>query len=370
MIYLDYAATTPMSNEAITVYSKIAKQAYGNTFSLHDIGTTANDVVTYSQQQLAELLHVNPKTIHFTKGGTHANQLAIDLLLKKRKKKGKHIIVSSLEHKSIVTHLTRLEAEQSYKISYLPITSNGIVDIHQLKQLIRTDTVLVIVQHVNSEIGTIQPIQQIGNLLQAKRILFHCDGIQAFGKLAIHIESLQVDSYALSSHKIYGPKGSGALYLHGRLHLTKEEIESGTLDVPAIASFVTAAKKVVANQKKQLSYMYKLRQIVEDQLLARKLPVEILTFNEQLPFIIGMVFNDIPGDYAMLHFNQAGIAISTGSACTIGNQEPNRTMLALGYQADQAKRFIRLSLGKNTTEEELAKAVQVCENMINKWYAI
>ncbi|CQR46970.1 Putative cysteine desulfurase NifS [Paraliobacillus sp. PM-2] len=370
MIYLDYAATTPMSNEAISVYQEIAQQAYGNAFSLHDIGTIANDIVTYSQQQLAELLHVNPQTIHFTKGGTHANQLAIDLLLKKQKNKGKHIIVSSLEHKSITTHLNRLEVNQSYEITYLPITSDGMVDLNQLKQLIRIDTVLVIVQHVNSEIGTIQPIQQISNLLKEKQILFHCDGIQAFGKLAINLKSLPVDSYALSSHKIYGPKGIGALYVHKDLHPTKEEIDSGTLDVPAIASFVTAAKKVIANQTEQLTNMYSLRRTFEKQLLARKLPVEMLTFNKQLPSIIGMVLDDIPGDYAMLQFNQAGIAISTGSACTVDNQEPNSTMLALGYKADKAKRFIRLSLGKTTTENDLAKAVQVCENMINKWYVI
>ncbi|GAA5416159.1 putative cysteine desulfurase NifS [Paraliobacillus ryukyuensis] len=368
MIYLDYAATTPMSEAALYTYQEIARRGYGNSNSLHDIGNYAADIVRMSQNQLAEKLHVNPQHIHFTNGGTHANQLGVELLLQHKQKQGRHIIASGMEHKSINDFLENLRLNKGYDITYLPATQAGIVDTNQLQHILRSDTVLVIVQHINSEIGAIQPIEEIAGLLKEQQILFHCDGIQAFGKLAIDLAQLPIDSYSISSHKIYGPKGIGAVYLNPQsVQLNKLDI--GTLDVPSIAAFATAASSIVEKQNEEWLQMQKLRDSFVQQLKTLKFPLQLLTYPNQLPSIIGILFDEIPGDYAMLAFNQAGIAISTGSACTVGNQMANTTLLNLGYTEEVAKRFVRISLGKTTTMKQLEKVIQVCENMITKWYS-
>lgn len=368
MIYLDYAATTPMHEHALEAYQQTARKFYGNTHSLHDIGSQAEQVVSYSRGIFANLLGVAKQSVQFTSGGTAANQLAIQALLQTKKNNVKHIITTPFEHPSITSYLDRLSQQEGYQISYLAVNPFGEVNLANLQSLIRPDTCLVIVQHVNPEIGTIQPISAIGAWLQTEGILFHSDGVQAFGKIPTAIQKLHVDSYAIASHKIYGPKGVGAVYLNPNISKqSNTNVESGTSDVPAISAFATAASIASQEREAEFERLAALRSFFIHEQSKRKLPIRVLTSPNQLPHIIGIIFNEITGDYAMLCFNQAGICVSTGSACSVANQEAARTIAALDVPEEIIKNYIRLSLGTATTKEQLVRTLQVCENIINQW---
>lgn len=367
MIDLDNAATTPISKNALEVYQKVAVQCYGNTNSLHDIGSAAADVLQFSQNKMESILQAPSNSVYFSRGGTDANQLAIQLLLRSTKKQGKHIITTEFEHKSITNYLKDLEIYENYQITYLPTDPTGEVELKTLQSIVKKDTVLVVIQHVNSEIGAIQPIEEIGAWLRTQHILFHSDGVQAFGKLPVCISDLKVDSYAVSSHKVHGPKGVGALYVNPSVSGKRSVLQTGTLDIPAIAAFVTAANDTVAIIKQEAIRIGKLRDDFINELYKRNFPLRTFTSSRQLPHIVGILFEIIPGDYAMLAYNQAGIAISTGSACSVGSEEPSRMMQAIGIPLQESKHFIRFSFGETTTQNDLDKAIEVCENIVKQW---
>ncbi|WP_117170426.1 IscS subfamily cysteine desulfurase [Paraliobacillus sediminis] len=367
MIDLDNAATTPISTHALEVYQKVAVQCYGNTNSLHDIGSAAADVLQFSQNEMESILQAPSNSIYFSRGGTDANQLAIQLLLRSTKKQGKHIITTAFEHKSITNYLKDLQKYQGYQITYLPTNQTGEVELKTVQTSVKKDTVLVVVQHVNSEIGAIQPIEEIGAWLRTQNILFHSDGVQAFGKLPVCISDLKVDSYAISSHKVHGPKGIGALYVNPAILGQKSVLHTGTMDIPAIAAFVTAANETVSTIQHEAQRIGNLRAAFISELNKRNFPLRTFTSSRQLPHIVGILFDTIPGDYTMLAYNQAGIAISTGSACSVGSEEPSRMMQAIGIPLQESKHFIRFSFGETTTQNDLDKAIEVCENVVKQW---
>lgn len=369
MIYLDYAATTPMDKQALAVYQQTATNFYGNTNSLHDVGNKAKEVLDYCRTSLGTLLHTSPNEIYFTSSGTAANQLAIQTLIQANKQKGKHIITTPFEHPSISKYLDKLAEEEDYQISYLKPNEYGEIHLKDVQDTIRTDTCVVIIQHVNPEIGTIQPIEDIGAWLQTQGIRFHSDGVQAFGKIPTNVKLLHVDSYAVCSHKVYGPKGAGALFLKKNMVANNQYdvLESATIDVPSIAAFTTAASLAINASTSELDRLRNLRIFFVNELLKRKLPLQVFTSPNQLPHIIGILFDEMAGDYAMLSFNQNGVYLSTGSACTVGNQEPARTITALQVPKEKAKNYIRLSLGNATTKKDLEKTIEICENILNKW---
>lgn len=367
MIYLDYAATTQMSTKSLAVYQQVAQQCYGNTNSFHDIGLAAADVLQFSREEIASILRIKPTSIYFTRGGTNSNQLAIQLLLRSTQKTGKHIITTSFEHASIKNYLDDLERFGDYHITHLPTNKYGEVELKMLQQAVKEETVLVIIQHVNSEIGTIQPIEEIALWLKSQDILFHCDGVQAFGKIPVNLQKLALDSYTISSHKVHGPKGVGALYLNPTIALETAILHTGTMDIPGIAAFVTAAKETVETIQEEAIRLEELRNKFIEGLFKHRSSLRTFTSSKQLPHIIGILFNTIPGDYAMLGFNQAGIAISTGSACSVGSEEPSPMMAAIGVSDQEAKHFIRLSIGNATKQNDLEKALEVCENIIKQW---
>ncbi|MDC3415655.1 IscS subfamily cysteine desulfurase [Aquibacillus salsiterrae] len=371
MIYLDYAATTPISETALHVFNEVSRRYFGNTNSLHDTGTSAKTLYENCKRQLAQLIGGEPSALHFTSGGTDGNQKAIEALLHAAKSKGNHIITTALEHKSIVNYLSYLEANDGYDVSIVPVDTNGIVDINELKKYIKKETVLVSIQHANSEIGVIQPISQIGTLLKEKGILFHCDCVQTFGKIPIDVNRLLVDSLTVSSHKVYGPKGVGAIYLTPsieKLDLAALKLPySGTINLPGIASFVAAAQETTELMEEEYSRLHQLRAYFTDQLLQRQLDVEVITTHDQLPHIIGLIIGKIQGDYAMLELNRYGIEVSTGSACTAGMQEPSKTLLAIGKDKTKAKQFIRLSLGRSTSKNSLNDVIKTCAKIIQSF---
>ncbi|MEE6449678.1 IscS subfamily cysteine desulfurase [Gottfriedia acidiceleris] len=374
MIYLDYAATTPMSEEAIETFVTASKNYFGNERSLHDIGSKASLLLEACRKQLAGFINASPASIYFTSGGTESNLIAIQTLLKSTKKVGKHILTTTLEHSSISNYLKVLE-EQGYEVSYLPVTKSGIISLEVIKNAIREDTVLGIFQHVNSEIGAIQPINEIANLFNSSNILLHCDCVQSFGKIAIDVSKYEISSLSISGHKLYGPKGIGALYLNPKLTCqpiypgTSHEsgIRPGTVNVPAIASFVTAAGHIIKNLDEEQKRCHFLKSVLKSQLEDVQHLLKFEGSDEDcIPNIIGMRIIGLEGQFVMLECNRHQFAISTGSACAIGMQKPSETMLAIGRDPHEAKQFFRVSVGKQTTKEDLIKLSSVLKLIINQ----
>lgn len=376
MIYLDYAATTPMSEEALETYVTASKNYYGNERSLHDIGSKASLLLEACRKQLANFINASPASIYFTSGGTESNILAIQTLLKSTKKDGKHILTTSLEHSSIGNYLQVLE-EKGYEVTYLPVTNKGIISLETIENAIRKDTVLGIFQHVNSEIGAVQPINEIANLFKSHNILLHCDCVQSFGKIEIDVSKSELSSISISSHKLYGPKGVGALYLNPRLSCqplypgTSHEsgIRPGTVNVPAIASFVTAAGHIISKRNEEQDRYHSLKKILKTQLHDVQHLLSFESSDEDcIPNIIGMRIIGLEGQFVMLECNRHQFAISTGSACAIGMQKPSETMLAIGRNEHEAKQFFRISIGKHTTENDLIQLSNVLKLIIKQNY--
>ncbi|WP_066050075.1 IscS subfamily cysteine desulfurase [Robertmurraya korlensis] len=366
MKYFDYAATCPLDPEAASAFVKASTEYYGNSQSLHDIGTRASTLLEGCREEIARLLGVKSEGVYFTSGGSESNFLAIQSLLSKSIKKGKHIITNISEHSSIHTSLQMLKG---YEITKLPLRKDGIIDVQHFRSALRDDTVLVCMQHVNSEIGTIQPLHEIGMLCREKGILLHSDCVQSFGKLDIKAISPFVDSLAISGHKIYGPKGIGAMYVSPTITFdpyypnTSHErgMRPGTVNIPAIVSMATAANKQVSNLTRNYEHMKSLREQFLSELMEVKNEIVIHgNDHAQLPSIIGLQIKGLEGQWVMLEANRKGYAISTGSACQVGQTTPSKTMLALGIDGKSAKEFIRISFGIHTSDADvkgLAQAV-------------
>ena len=377
MIYLDYAATTPMSDEALEVFAKTAKHLYGNPSSLHDIGSSAANLLETARSQIAKLLHGEKSGLYFTSGGSESNILALQSLLDANREKGSHVITTKCEHASVYNLFQKWE-QQGFAVTYLPVNANGTVEISELEKAIRPDTILASIQYVNSEIGTIQPIGRIGEILHERNVIFHCDAVQAFGKIPIDVEHLHIDALSVSSHKIYGPKGVGAVYLNPRRKwkaqipgTTHEKgFRPGTVNVPGIAGFAAAARAIYNTMDRENERMHALRNELIRQL--REIPgakvVLVGDPDRTLPNIVGLRIVGMEGQVAMLECNRHGVAISTGSACSVGSQEPSRTIKALGRTDDEAKEFIRLSFGKFTTRDDILQAAAVLRKVTDSYF--
>ncbi|PDY45807.1 IscS subfamily cysteine desulfurase [Bacillus pseudomycoides] len=374
MIYLDYAATTPMSKEAIDTYTKAAQQYFGNEQSLHDIGGTASSLLQVCRGALAQMIRGKEQGVFFTSGGSESNYLAIQSLL--NAKSGKHILTTPMEHASIRSYFQSL-TKQGYTITEIPVDSCGLINLKALEAAITDDTVLASIQHGNSEIGTVQPISEIGALLKKHHILFHTDCVQTFGKLPIDVTTMQIDSLSVSAHKIYGPKGVGACYINPQVRWepvfpgTSHEkgFRPGTVNAPGIASFLTAAEHILDDREEERARFEQLRSYFTEQLQAIPLEIQVEGHSTScLPHIIGVTIKGIEGQYTMLECNRHGIAISTGSACQVGKQEPSKTMLAIGKTYEEAKQYVRFSFGRHTTKEHIDTTIHALCTIGNQFY--
>lgn len=376
MIYLDYAATTPMREEAIEVYSQAAKNYIGNPSSIHDFGTSASNIVDKARSGLAQLFNGKPRGLFFTGSGSEANQLALFSLAKANSGKGKHIISTGSEHSCVRNSLAVL-GQEGFQVSWLQPDNTGVITTEELLGHLRDDTVLVSIHHGNSEIGTIQNLKEIGTILKEREVLFHSDCVQTFGKIPIDVESMNLDSISVSAHKIYGPKGVGAAYIKPSVRwksvtpgTTQEKgFRPGTVNTPGVASFLAAARLSVHEMDEEYRKHQHLREILENKL--KELPFDI-TFEghpeQVLPNIIGLRIHGIEGQYAMLECNRHGLAISTGSACSVGTEKASATMMALQRTEQEAREFIRLSLGKKTTEDDINRSVQIINKVLTEHF--
>lgn len=358
MKYFDHAATTPLDSDAATTYMEVACKYFGNTNSLHDMGDTAGKIVGNCRSEWGRLLNVDKNGIYFTSGGTESNFLILQSLLLASEKEGKHLITSAAEHASVHSTMQAL-ADKGYEITYLPLLKTGVIDIELLEESIRPDTILVSIQHVNSEIGAIQPIKEIGAICKKYDVLFHSDMVQSIGKIEVKEVTPFVDALSLSSHKFYGPKGVGVAYINPKTPWMpmlangshENGFRSGTVNTAGIASMTVAAQKTCSKLTEYISKLTHLRNLFKETI--NKESIVIFECSEQYPGIIGLRVKGIEGQWLMLECNRQGFAISTGSACQVGKQAPSKTMKALGLSDGVAKEFIRISMGRDNSEQEI-----------------
>lgn len=366
MIYLDHCATTPMSERALETFTKAATFFYGNPNSLHDEGSKAKHILEQSRKEIAKCINGEETGIFFTGGGSDSNNLALKSLLKG--KRG-HIITTSIEHFSVINTFLQLE-EEGFEVTFLDVEETGIVTIPTLKAAIQTNTLLVSIGHANSDIGTIQNLKELGAFLKPEKILFHSDCVQSFAKITLDVKAMNLDSVSLSSHKVYGPKGVGAVYISPSVSWkpiipnTSHEngFRAGTINVPAIASFAEAVIETNLNMEAEQLRLKELSNLLLNRLKEYHIPYSLVGHpKERLSHHLALRIHGIEGQYVMLQLNQKNIAISTGTACKVGEQSASKTMLQLGFEKQAATELIRISMGKQTIAaaiEETAAALK------------
>ena len=367
-IYLDYHATTPMDPEVLKTMLPYFTDVFGNASSRnHEYGWTAEAAVENARNQVASLIGASDKEIIFTSGATESNNLALTGVAEMYAEKGNHIIISPIEHKAVMDTAEALE-RKGFKIDYAPIDNTGMVVVSELAKMITDKTILVSIMFANNEVGTINPMAEIGKLCKEKGVLFHTDAVQAAGKVEIDVNKMGIDLLSLTAHKIYGPKGVGALYvrrknprvrlspiMHGGGH--ERGMRSGTLNVPGIVGFGKAcelAQKLMATEMPRIK---KLRDTMWDALKAE---LEEIYLNghptQRLPNNLNVSFAYVEGESLMMGMKE--LAVSSGSACTSASLEPSYVLKALGVGEDLAHTSIRFSIGRFTTEEEIQFAIQ------------
>lgn len=358
--YFDYAATAPMRDEALEVYSEFAKMNFGNTQSLHDVGTRAAQVVAACQQFWGRQLGGDSSGVFFTGNASEANQLAIRGFVKG--KSGK-ILACPLEHASVLTMLGELQAE-GFEIEWMKLTPSGEVDLEAVARQIDSSCLLMICQWVNSETGIIQPVEQLVKLAATYKIPLHCDAVQGFGKCSLEKWTSEVASFVVSGHKFGGPKGCGVVWMNPAYHWQsvysgtthQQGFRAGTLDVAAIAATTRAAELALLEQKALYQRVKELHDVIH-----KSLPDEIEVVGSRTkksPFILGVLGFGVDGQHTMLEGNRRGFAFSTGSACKVGHGEAMSTLTSLKYSQDEAKQFVRFSFGHQTTQEQVNQLTQ------------
>lgn len=365
MTYLDYAASSPMLERAINVYSEVAGKMYANASSLHDAGGQAAYAITWARKVIAQKLGVHSDGVIFTGGGTEGNILAI-LSLARSEKKGRHIITSMAEHTSVHAAMNTLEQE-GFEVTRLPLTERGVIDVKTLEEAIRPDTTLISIQHVNAEIGTIQPIGKIAKVAKEHGISCHVDCVQSFCKLNIAGFSSQVDAITVSGHKIGGPKGCGAIYFNPYVRATpvfpgvthERGLRGGTLNTPAIVAMAVAVEDYYYDLKEQ----WQLREKLVKSLHHKKFQIIEGIWTEQLPNICGICMKGVEGQLVMLKLNEQEIYISTGSACDSNSASGTKAILAMGRSYEEARQFFRISFGTQTTAQEIDRCARALSKL-------
>ena len=371
-IYLDNAATTKMSKTAIEAMLPYMDTVYGNPSSLHSAGQVAAEALTDARQRIAACIGAYPKEITFTSGGSESDNQAILSAARLGERRGKkHIISTAFEHHAVLHTLKKLEKE-GFEITLLDVHENGIVLPQQVAEAIRDDTCLVTVMYANNEIGTIQPIKEIGAVCREKGILFHTDAVQAAGHLHIDVQEQNIDMLSLSAHKFRGPKGIGVLYARKGIPLTnvieggaqERGKRAGTENIPAIMGMAAALEEACAHIDENAEKMTALR----DKLIKglSKIPHSILNGDAQrrLPGNVNFCFEGIEGESLLLLLDDKGICASSGSACTSGSLDPSHVLLAIGRVHDIAHGSLRLSLSEETTNEEIEYTIKAVAEVV------
>ncbi|MBQ8159902.1 MAG: cysteine desulfurase [Clostridia bacterium] len=366
MIYADNAATTKMSEAAIRTMASLMETVWGNPSSLYEHGQNAKEVLESARQEIADIIGASPKEIIFTSGGSESDNQAILSAAMTGKRRGKtHIISTAFEHHAVLHTLKRLEKD-GFEVTLLPVHENGIILPEEVAAAIREDTCLVTIMYANNEIGTIQPIPEIGAICREKHVLFHTDAVQAMGHIPVNVQDANVDLLSASAHKFHGPKGVGFLYVRKGVTLTnlieggaqENGKRAGTENVPGIAAMATALKEAVDNMPETSRHLIAMRDRLIDGL--NQIPHGELNGDatRRLPGNVNFCFEGIEGESLLLLLDDKGIQASSGSACTSGSLDPSHVLLAIGRVHDVAHGSLRLSLSEDITEEEVDTIVR------------
>ena len=371
-IYADNAATTKMSRTAIDAMLPLMEDVYGNPSTLYQIGQIAKEHIEQAREDVAGIINASPREITFTSGGSEADNQAIRSAAAIGRKAGKmHIISTAFEHHAVLHTLKRLE-EEGFDVTLLDVHTNGIVTPEEVEAAIRDDTCLVTIMTANNEIGTIQPIREIGAVCRKHKVIFHTDAVQAVGHIPIDVEKDNIDMLSASAHKFHGPKGAGFLYAKKGIRLTniieggaqERGRRAGTENVPAICGMAAALKEAAENMEENGRHLSEMR----DRLIAglREIPHGDLNGDAEhrLPGNVNFCFEGIEGESILLLLDDKGIQASSGSACTSGSLDPSHVLLAIGRVHDVAHGSLRLTLGEDVTEEEVDYIIQSVKDVV------
>ncbi len=373
-VYLDYSATTPVKEEVLKEMIPYFTEKFGNPSSLYDIGLESKDAVTHAREQVASLINAKPQEIYFTAGGTEADNWAVFGTVEKLKEKGNHIITTKIEHHAMLHSCQFLENE-GCEITYLDIDKDGRIDLKQLEDSITDKTVLISIMLVNNEIGTIQPIKEAAAIAKKHGILFHTDAVQGLGNVPIDVKDMGVDMMSVSSHKIYGPKGSGALYIRKGVNIAnymhggaqENRKRAGTENLAGIVGFGKAAELAKENFANHVEHCSNLRDYFKDRILS-EIPDTYVngTMDGRHPGNLNITFKYIEGESILLLLNQYGISVSTGSACSSTSLEPSHVLSALGIPVEMIHGTVRFTVGDFTTKEDIDYVVEHLKTIVEK----
>lgn len=372
MIYLDNGATTKVSESVKQAMLPYMDNIYGNASSLHQMGQIAKEHLEKAREEIASLLGCEAREIYFTSGGSESDNWAIDSACRMGERKGKkHIITSAFEHHAIL-HTLQEKEKQGFRVTYLPVYENGIVKVKDLQNAICDDTCLVTIMFANNEIGTIQPIQEIGKICREKGVTFHTDAVQAVGHIPVNVKDLNVDMLSISAHKFHGPKGVGLLYCKKTTPLfnyinggaQERNRRGGTENLMGVVGMAKALEEAIKEMDETAQKEARLRDKLFSEL--SKIPHSKINgdVNHRLPGNFNMSFEGIEGESLLLLLNEEGICASSGSACTSGSLDPSHVLLAIGLPHEIAHGSLRLTLSKYTTEEEIDKVIKVVPEVV------
>lgn len=371
-IYLDNAATTRTAKEVVDAMLPYFSEHYGNASSIYKLGADSKKAINKARETIAESLGVTPQEIYFTAGGSESDNWALVATAEAYESKGKHIITSKIEHHAILHTCDYLE-KRGYEITYIDVDENGIVKLEDLKAAIRPDTILISIMYANNEIGTIQPIREIGEIASEKDIFFHTDGVQAYGHIPISLKECKVDMFSASGHKFHGPKGIGFLYIkqgvkirsfiHGGAQ--ERSRRAGTENVPGIVGMGAAAEHAFAGLEKRMEKEIALRDYLIER-IEKEIPYCRLNGDRKsrLPNNVNFSFQFVEGESLLIMLDMKGICASSGSACTSGSLDPSHVLLAIGLPHEIAHGSLRLTLSEENTKEEMDYVVENIKEIV------
>lgn len=373
-IYLDNSATTRLDDDVLAKMMPYLQEEYGNASSIYSLGRSARKALEEARGVVASLINCNPNEIYWTSGGSESDNTAIKGIMRANKDKGRHLIVSKIEHPAIL-EIAKALVKEGFEVSYVGVLPDGTVDLDELKSLIREDTVLISVMFANNEIGTIEPIKKIAEIAHAHNIIFHTDAVQAMGAIKIDVASLGIDSLSMSAHKFYGPKGMGALYMKKGIKWTKfvdgghqeQNKRAGTSNVAGAVGLAAALQEAYDKMDEHNQKLRKLRDFYETEIEKR---IPYIKFNgnkeNRLPGLSNISFKFIEGEGLLLNLDLKGICASSGSACTSGSLDPSHVLLAIGLPHEIAHGSLRISIGKYNTKEDMDYLITNLEEIVQR----
>ena len=374
MIYLDNAATTRTAPEVVEAMLPYFSEFYGNASTVYEFGGKSREAVSEAREIIAKAIGARDNEIYFTAGGSEADNWAIKATAEAYKEKGKHIITSKIEHHAVL-HTCQWLEQNGYEVTYLDVDEFGVVKLEELKKAIRPDTILISIMFANNEIGTIEPVAEIGKIAREHGILFHTDAVQAFGQVPIDVDELNIDMLSSSGHKLNGPKGIGFLYIrkgvkirsfvHGGAQERKRR--AGTENVPGIVGFGKAVELAMADMKERTGKERELRDYLMERVM-KEVPYTRVNGDRlnRLPNNVNFCFQFVEGESLLIMLDMKGICGSSGSACTSGSLDPSHVLLAIGLPHEIAHGSLRLTLGEDTTKEDIDYTVEAIKEIVNQ----